>query len=106
MTTPNIKHRLNSLGIALDSSIENTIEQYHPSQVKAALDHVEANRKLIRSPKAVFLYQLPKQPIVENQSLLPVYTASDFSGFTVEHLKVWYPTHWRQAAHHFGISVQ
>jgi hypothetical protein len=80
--------------------------RYHPSQVIAALDHVEANRKFIRSTRAVFLHQLPKQPIVENQSLLPVYTVSDFGGFQIEHLKVWYPTHWRQASQHFGLSVE
>ncbi|MGL5833223.1 MAG: hypothetical protein ACRC1Z_08320 [Waterburya sp.] len=67
MITPDIKLRLNSLGIALNSAIENIIEQYHPSQVKAALDHVQNNKEFIRSPKAVFLYQLPKQPIVDSQ---------------------------------------
>lgn len=67
MITPDIKHHLNSLGITLDSCLENTIEQYHPSQFKAALDHVRNNLEFIRSPKAVFLYQLPKQPIVDSQ---------------------------------------
>ena len=80
------------------------IANYHPSQVKAALNHVESNYELIKSPKAVFLYQLPKQTIHNNQPLLPVYTASSFDGFTLEHMKAWYPNHWQLAAQHFGVS--
>lgn len=82
MITPDIQHRLDSLGITVDSALKNTIEQYHLSQVIAAIDHVEANFELIRSPKAIFLYQLPRQPKSENQPLLPIYTASDFAGYT------------------------
>ena len=66
---------------------------------------VGANFELIKSPKAVFLYQLPKQQIEENQPRLPVYKASDFHGYTLQHLKAMYPTHWQNAAQHFGIST-
>lgn len=103
----NLQQRLISLNIPLDETISKAISLYHSSQVTAALDHVEANYELIKSPKAVFLYQLPKQQIEENQSQprLPVYTASDFPGYTLQHLKAMYPTHWKSAAQHFGISI-
>lgn len=103
--TPTIKQRLECLGIPLDRSVKNALVQYHFSQVLTALNHVESNFELIKSPKAVFLYQLPRQPVEQNQPLLPVYTASDFPGYTLQHLKAWYPHHWRQAAQFFGLSV-
>ena len=103
---PIIRQRLIDLDIFLDSAVVNAIAHYHSSQVKAALAHVEANFESINSTKAVFLYQLPKQQIELNQSLLPVYFASDFAGFTTEHMKAWYPSHWQQAARHFGIDFE
>ena len=103
---PIVRQRLERLDITLDRTIINAISQSHSSQVKAALDHVESNFELINSPKAVFLYQLPKQKIEDNLPLLPVYSASDFSGFTLDHMKAWYPQHWQQAAQHFGIDQQ
>jgi hypothetical protein len=60
---------------------------------------------LINSPKAIFLHQLPRQPIEENKPLLPVFTARDFPGYTLQHLKSMYPTHWQSAAQHFGIPL-
>ncbi|MEM9509843.1 MAG: hypothetical protein AAGA16_19535 [Cyanobacteria bacterium P01_E01_bin.35] len=99
-----VKQRLGSLSIPLDSFVLKAIALHHSSQVTAALNHVEANFELIRSPQAVFLYQLPKQKIEENRPYLPVYTARDFPGYTLQHLKVWYPHSWRAAAVHFGIS--
>lgn len=102
---PSIQQRLNRLNIPSDNTMISAIALYHSSQVQAALDHVEANYELIKSPKAVFLYQLPKQRVEDNQPLLPVYTASDFDGFTLQHLKAWYPNTWQQAARHFDIST-
>ena len=102
---PKLQHRLNLLRIPLDRTVIGAIANYHSSQVEAALNHVDANYELINSPKAVFLYQLPKQPIEHNQPLLPVYKASDFDGFTLQHLKAWYPHSWQSAAQHFGIPV-
>ena len=102
---PVIKQRLIKLNISEDRTIKQAIARYHISQVLAALDHVEANYELIKSPKAVFLYQLPKQPIEENQPRLPVYTARDFPGYTKKHLKAMYLSHWQTAAIHFGISL-
>ena len=100
-----IQHRLDLLHIPLDRTVTGAIALYHSSQVEAALNHVEANYELIKSPKAVFLYQLPKQKIEENRPRLPVYKASDFDGFTLQHLKAWYPHSWHNAAEHFGIPV-
>jgi hypothetical protein len=88
-----LQQRLNRLGILPDQRLIQAISQYHLSQVTAALNHVEANFELIKSPKAVFLYQLPRQPIEENRPLLPVYTAKDFPGYTLQHLKSMYPNH-------------
>ena len=100
-----IEQRLAHLGIPLDLRVRQEIAQYHSSQIMAALNHVEANYESIRCPKAVFLYQLPKQSIEKNKPLLPVYTATDFAGYTIEHMKAWYPTRWKEAALHFGISL-
>jgi len=101
----NIQQRLNSLNIAIDTPIRKAIDCYHISQVNAALDHVENNFERINSPKAVFLYQLPKQLIEDNQPRLRVYTASDFPGYTLKHLQAMYPTRWEDAARHFGIPI-
>lgn len=102
---PLLQQRFQALNIPLDSSVLRAVAQFHSSQVQAALNHVEANFELIRSTKAVFLYQLPKQSIVDNRPLLPVYNASNFTGFTLEHMKAWYPNHWRTAALHFGLTL-
>ena len=37
-------------------------------------------------------------------STATVYTAVDFSGYTLQHLKAMYPHSWREAALHFGIN--
>jgi hypothetical protein len=97
--------RLDRLGILPDPHLLQAISHYHPSQVTAALNHVEANFELIKSPKAIFLYQLPRQPIEENRPLLPVFTAKDFPGYTLQHLKSMYPFSWQSAAQHFGIPL-
>jgi hypothetical protein len=100
-----LRQRFDSLGIQINSRVFNALKLYHSSQVHSALNHVEANFELIQSPLAVFLYQLPKQPIEENKPLLPVYTARDFPGYTLHHLKSMYPTHWQSAARHFGVPL-
>ena len=101
----NIEQQLSRLGIPLENRVKNAIASHHNSQVIGALNHVEANYELIQSPTAVFLYQLPRQPIIENKPLLPVYTAASFSGYTIEHMKAWYPNRWQEAAKHFGIPL-
>lgn len=100
-----LKQQLDRLNIPLDTRVSTAIAQHHPSQVQAALHHVSQNIELIRSPKGVFLYQLPRQPIEENVSRLPVFTARDAVGFTLQHLKAMYPNHWQDAALHFGIPI-
>lgn len=37
-------------------------------------------------------------------STATVYTASDFSGYTLQHLRAMYPHSWQEAALHFGIN--
>ncbi|WP_052055865.1 hypothetical protein [Myxosarcina sp. GI1] len=100
-----LKQQFDRLNIPLDARILKAIEQHHPSQVQAALNHVKQNIELIRSPRSVFLYQLPKQPIEDNLSRLPVFTAKDAVGFTLQHLKAMYPNSWEDAALHFGIPL-
>jgi hypothetical protein len=102
---PVLQQRFSSLNIPLDHTVLHALANFHSSQVKSALNHIEANFELIRSPKAVFLYQLPKQPLDDHRPLLPVFSARNFSGFTIQHLKVWYPNHWQRAALHFGLSI-
>ena len=41
----------------------------------------------------------------DNQPRLKVYTASDFSGYTIQHLKAMYPNSWKEAALYFGIAL-
>jgi hypothetical protein len=105
LINPSLRQRFDALGIQINSRVLLAIQHYHPSQVTAALNHVESNFDLIRSPLAIFLFQLPKQPIEHHRSLLPVYSARDFSGFTLQHLKAMYLSHWQGAALHFGLSL-
>ena len=40
-----------------------------------------------------------------SSSTTTVYTAKDFSGYTLQHLKAMYPNRWREAAKHFGVAL-
>ena len=42
---------------------------------------------------------------VPSFSSATVYTARDFSGYTLQHLKAMYPNSWQEAAHHFGVTL-
>ena len=42
---------------------------------------------------------------ISNFSIATVYTARDFAGYTLQHLKAMYPTRWQEAAHHFGVEL-
>ena len=42
---------------------------------------------------------------VSSFSFATVYTARDFAGYTLQHLKAMYPNSWQEAAHHFGLSL-
>lgn len=49
----------------------------------------------------------PTRPVSTSHpsfSTSTVYTAVDFEGYTLQHLKAMYPTRWQEAAFHFGIS--
>jgi|GEM_PF-4211289 len=45
-----------------------------------------------------------KSTIPVSTSKATVYTARDFSGYTLQHLKAMYPHSWQEAALHFGIN--
>ena len=45
-----------------------------------------------------------KSTIPVSTSKANVYTARDFSGYTLQHLKAMYPNSWQEAALHFGIN--
>ena len=102
--SPRLAERFNSLGININSRVLAIVDRYHDSQVNSALDRVEANFELIKSTTAVFLYQVPRQPVKENKSRLPIYSARDLTGYTLQHLKAWYPHSCPIAAQHFGIA--
>ena len=42
---------------------------------------------------------------VKNFSTATVYTARDFTGYTLQHLKAMYPCSWQEAAHHYGVPL-
>ena len=42
---------------------------------------------------------------VKNFSTATVYTARDFTGYTLQHLKAMYPRSWQEAAHHYGVPL-
>ena len=46
-------------------------------------------------------------PIASVKGFSPttVYTARDFTGYTLQHLKAMYPRSWEEAAHHFGLTL-
>ena len=58
-----LRARLEELEIKLDDRIINAIASHHISQAYGACRHVEKTRDSIDCPKAVFLYQLSKQPV-------------------------------------------
>ena len=89
----------------MDEKVTKAIASYHISQVEGAIAHVENTWESIKNPRGVFLYQLPKQPIETRKKQKRYLTATDFGGYTIEHLKSMYPTNWREAAIHFGLEV-
>ena len=42
---------------------------------------------------------------VSSFSTATVYTARDFTGYTLQHLKAMYPHSWEEAARHFGVAL-
>ena len=42
---------------------------------------------------------------ISNFSTATVYTARDFTGFTLQHLKAMYPLSWEEAAQHYGVEL-
>lgn len=58
-----LRARLEELEIKLDDRVINAIASHHISQAYSACRHVRRTRNSIDCPKAVFLYQLPKQPV-------------------------------------------
>ena len=55
--------KLEELEIPLDSKVKAAIASHHISQAYGAARHVEDTWATINNPRAVFLYQLPKQPM-------------------------------------------
>ena len=103
--SPELKARLEELNIPLDARVKKASESHHISQVDGALAHIENTWESIKNPRGVFLYQLPKQPIEKRNTNIKHFTAADFGGYTIEHLKVMYPNNWQEAAIHYGLEV-
>ena len=55
--------RLEIAGIPITEQLKVKISQHHISQAYGAITHIENSAASIRDPKAVFLFQIPKQPI-------------------------------------------
>lgn len=102
----NIRQRLERLNIPLDDRVIEAIEKHRPSQVEIALKHVENTRATIRHPRSVFLYQIAKQRQERTTVSPAVKTARDFTGWTIGKLQKMYPVSWREAASHFGLSLE
>ena len=58
-----LAERLRMSQIPLSDEVINKIAQHHISQAYGAVTHVENTWTTIRDPKAVFLYQISRQPI-------------------------------------------
>ena len=58
-----LKEKLRSLEIPLDSKVVSAIASHDISQAYGACAHVENTWETITNPRGVFLFQLPKQPI-------------------------------------------
>ena len=58
-----LRAKLEELEIKLDDRVINAIASHHLSQAYGAYRHVKKTWNSIDCPKAVFLHQLPKQPI-------------------------------------------
>jgi hypothetical protein len=55
--------KLEELHIPLDGQVRGAIASHHLSQAYGAANHVFNTLDTIKNPRAVFLYQLPKQPV-------------------------------------------
>lgn len=55
--------KLEELHIPLDGQVRSQIASHHLSQAYGAAAHVSNTLDTIKNPRAVFLYQLPKQPV-------------------------------------------
>ena len=63
--------RLEALKIPLSEQVRVAIAKHHISQAYGAVSWVENSWGSIRDPKAIFLFQLPKQPIERLGQLYP-----------------------------------
>jgi hypothetical protein len=60
--------KLEELHIPLDSQVRGAIASHQLSQAYGAAAHVSNTLDTIKNPRAVFLYQLPKQPVEKTPS--------------------------------------
>lgn len=70
-----IEVQLKALKIPLDDAVRKAIATHHPSQIKGALAHIEETSDEIRSPRAIFLYQVPRQEVDKRKEPKEHYTA-------------------------------
>ena len=97
-------NKLEELEIPLDERVRSAIASHHLSQAYGAVAHIENTWESINTPRGVFLFQLPRQPVEVMGTRVRVKTARDFD-FTLTDLKRMYGNNWRNAAVHFGIEV-
>jgi hypothetical protein len=83
-------NKLEELEIPLDKAVRSALANHHLSQAYGAAAHVERTWSTIDNPRAIFLYQLPKQPVEKapkglNQEFLDWYKSAVAEGI-VENL--------------------
>ena len=78
-------NKLEELEIPLDKAVRSALANHHLSQAYGAVAHVERTWETIDNPRAIFLYQLPKQPVEKapkglNQEFLDWYKSAVAEG--------------------------
>lgn len=58
-----LAERLRQCNIPISEEVLNKIKSHHISKAYGAITHVENTWETIQNPKAIFLYQLPRQPV-------------------------------------------
>lgn len=89
-----------------DSAVLQAIAKFDVSQTRGAANHVEKSFESCSDPRAVFLYQLRRQPVEKTGLIQPLKTAADFQ-MPIAALKQMYPgSRWQEAARAFGYSEE
>lgn len=82
------------------------IDLPYPPQLNKAIKRSQIYPcSLHRSCRGKPILKASTSASVSSFSSATIYTARDFSGYTLQHLKAMYPNRWREAASHFGLIL-